>query len=242
MHGMTRPAQFPTPDPDGSYSRALREFDFEPLALHVQSVLGLDGALVRFSAGSVPVFAVGDDVVLKMFPPDDDDGAETEWNALRAWRTRQVNTLVEEQRGLGLSDAWATRLGPFISRVLSGFEPRGAALLHTELMPAHLTVAPRDGRPTVVGICDFEPAMFGDVDYEFASIGAFMSMGDAAVLTPVLGGWMIAPAERTHALSERLLAMLLLHRYCHLPQYLERMPKAEQRTLPSLAQSWFGQQ
>ncbi len=307
---------FPHAPDEAALDKALEEHDFQPAARAAVQLLGATGEIVRYTAGSLPVFAVGDHTVIKLFPPLDAEGVQVECDTLKAfdgvdaiprllgcfpledwqvvamsqlpgvgldgtwkelpndirldlacqcgalmramhdktigpetpdvpshrvwqeWKRGQIDGLVERQRKLGLGDPWLDQLEPFVRKHLDSASPRGIALLHTEVMPAHLTVAGTP--PAIVGLCDFEPAMVGDIDYEFASIGAFMTEGDGPALAQVLEGWGIPATERIPELSRRLMAMLLIHRYSHLPRYLGRMPTPSEPTLDALAQSWFG--
>lgn len=70
------------------------------------SRLGLgDAPLSRFPDGSLPVYAVGDRLVLKLYPPEDADEAHTETVALRAFAGKlTIPTPVVEQAGA--HDGW----------------------------------------------------------------------------------------------------------------------------------------
>jgi hypothetical protein len=58
--------------------------------------------------------------------------------------------------------------------------PPRRVLLHTEIMREHLLVTPHADGWSLSGLFDFEPAMRGAREYEFASVGLFVSRGDAA--------------------------------------------------------------
>jgi hygromycin-B 7''-O-kinase len=108
-------------------------------------------------------------------------------------------------------------------------------LLHTEVMREHLTV---DGG-LLSGLFDFEPAMLGAAEYEFASVGLFVACGDARVLRRVLLAYGYAPTALDEALSCRFMAHALLHRYSHLRWYLQRIPADGAVTLEQLATRWW---
>jgi hygromycin-B 7''-O-kinase len=109
------------------------------------------------------------------------------------------------------------------------------ALLHTELMREHLTV--EDGR--LAGLFDFEPAMVGAPEYDFASLGLFVSCGDARFLGRTLRAYGYASAQLDEALQCRLMAYTLLHRYANLRWYLERIPAGDATSLEALARRWW---
>jgi hygromycin-B 7''-O-kinase len=137
-------------------------------------------------------------------------------------------------RALGLSDTWAAQIPGFLDSVdLDAGEP---VLLHTEIMRQHLLV---DETGRLSGLFDFEPAMRGSREYEFAGVGAFVSEGDARFLRRTLLAYGYTADELDAKLRRRLLAWLLLHYYSNLPAYLQRLPAPAEPTLESLADRWF---
>jgi hygromycin-B 7''-O-kinase len=107
------------------------------------------------------------------------------WYPDMAWPefvTRLRAACEQSQRGLGLAAEWADQIPGFLDSVaLRDEEP---VLLHTEVMRQHLLVEPGPWR--LAGLIDFEPAMRGAREYEFASAGAFFSEGDTRLLRQVL--------------------------------------------------------
>jgi hygromycin-B 7''-O-kinase len=158
------------------------------------------------------------------------------WDAFAA---AQRVSAAERQRARGLAASWVEQVEPFLTR----WAPAPAAphvLLHTELMREHLLVQHDGTRWRCSGLFDFEPAMVGPREYDFASFGLFVSCGDARFLRRALLAYGYAPAALDAALSCRLMAYALLHRYSHLRWYLERLPPGEATTLEQLAERWWG--
>jgi hygromycin-B 7''-O-kinase len=149
------------------------------------------------------------------------------------WVARQRAACEQSQRGLGLAPEWADQVPGFLGSVT--FPDEEPVLLHTEVMRQHLLVEPGPWR--LAGLIDFEPAMCGAREYEFASVGAFFSEGDTGLLRQVLTSY---GHRLDDGLPRRLLAWLLLHRYSCLPWYLGRLPGTPERTLDALASRWFG--
>jgi hygromycin-B 7''-O-kinase len=138
----------------------------------------------------------------------------------------------------GLPTAWLEQIDDFLARtpLVAG----GQSLLHTEIMREHLLVERRDDGWALCGFFDFE-AMRGNAEYDFASLGVFVTGGDRALLREVLLAYGIAPSACDAARSQRFLAYALLHRYSKLPWYFERIPvAADVTTLDALAEAWFG--
>lgn len=157
-----------------------------------------------------------------------------DWSAfMDAQRAR----CVAWQAARGVAPEWLEQIPGYLDR---SFDERDSlrgpdALLHTEIMREHLLVE-RDAsaRWRLSGLFDFEPAMVGDADYECASIGVFVTGGDAILLKRFLAGYGRDPGARmfmTHA---------LLHKYSNLRWYLERVPPPSAvRTLEALANCWW---
>jgi hygromycin-B 7''-O-kinase len=293
--------------------------DERALAPRIDALLqrhGLQGApRQRYDSGSLPVYALGDRHVLKLFPPHEREHAAVEarvlaaldgalplptpqllaasdhegwpyllmsqlqgqrlvdaWPALTTperdhiadtlgaaiaalhavdttplidlppdWDgffAAQAASAVERQAARGLAAHWLDQLGPFLARWLP---PPGArrVLLHTEIMREHLFVERTAGGVRLSGLIDFEPAMIGASEYEFASVGLFVACGDARVLSCVLRAYGYAAHALDEALSCRLMAHALLHRYSNLPWYLRRLPAVDATTIEQLAARWW---
>jgi hygromycin-B 7''-O-kinase len=271
-----------------------------------------------FPGGSSIVYAVGADVVIKLYPPVFADECRVETEVLRridgalsvpvprplasgeleGWgylvmtrlRGRELPAVWpeiphDERLGLGrqlgrlvrelhllpvdtvpLPDVW----GPFLDGQIAGCPARHAklglperlleqipafldtqapalrrpgprALLHTEVMPDHLLAEQGPSGWALTGLYDFEPAMIGEPEYEFAAVGLFFSMGDAGLLTSFLEGYGYPAGEERLRLPERIMAHTLLHRYSNLVWYLKFMPEFRSgETFDTLARRWFG--
>jgi hygromycin-B 7''-O-kinase len=289
--------------------------DDAALAPGVRTILarhGLAGASVsRFDSGSLPVYAVGDHHVLKLFPPTEVEHANTEARVLAAvqdalpiptprlhafeeqdgwmcvlmsrvrgerlvgaWpqlslveRDRAADTLgeavaalhaidakpladlppawdgfiavqragaVQRQRERRLAPEWIERIEPFLDRWMPP-TPHKRVLLHTELMREHLTME----AGAVSGLFDFEPAMVGAPEYDFASFGIFVSCGDSRFLRRALRAYGYAAHQLDDGLQCRFMAYALLHRYANLRWYLERIPAGDATSLEALARRWW---
>lgn len=265
----------------------------------------------RYDSGSLPVYAVGQAHVLKLFPPTERDHASIEARTLAAVQDRlpiptprlvaadthdgwpyllmsqlpgqrlvdawpalgtserdavadrlgeavatlhaidttpladftprwddfvpaQRASAVQRQASRGLAPQWLEQIDAFLERWMPPPAPR-QVLLHTELMREHLMV----DQGALSGLFDFEPAMLGAAEYDFASVGLFVSCGDARFLRRLLLAYGYAPHALDAGLQNRLMAYALLHRYSHLPWYLERLPCPDATSLERLASYWW---
>lgn len=158
----------------------------------------------------------------------------------RAFLDGQRATCVERQRVRGLDAHWCDQIEGFLEGV--SLEKRGPdSLLHTEVMREHLLVRQGSKGWTLSGLFDFEPAMIGAPEYEFAAVGLFVSCGEPLILRRILIAYGYAENELDAELQNRFLAYTLLHRYSNLPWYLRRLPPPESaRSLGDLAAHWWG--
>lgn len=91
------------------------------------------------------------------------------------------------------------------------------------------------------GLFDFEPAMRGPAEYEFASVGVFVTRGDRGLFRRLLLAYGYSGSDLGPDFCRRILGHALLHRYSRLRWYLERVPPPPgTSTLEELALAWFG--
>ena len=117
---------------------------------------------------------------------------------------------------------------------------KDGAFLHTELMRDHLLVAEKEGKWHFTGLFDFAETMALPVEYEFPSVGLFVTMGDKGLFRRFLGAYGYDASQLNFQLSRRLLAYTLLHRYANLNWYLSfKAPPKGVGELDDLARCWF---
>lgn len=178
---------------------------------------------------------------LHALDPTPVDGIPPAWGP---FIEKQREGVVERQRKLGLDASWLAQLEPFLAAVDPGESASWGrrSLLHTEVMRDHVLVEREAGGDDwrLSGLIDFEPAMIGPPEYELASVGLFVSGGDRALFAAFLDGLGIPSEQRGPAFARRLLAAALLHRYAHLPWYLDHLAPVRATTLDELALEWWG--
>jgi hygromycin-B 7''-O-kinase len=184
--------------------------------------------MVELGEALAALHAIRDPVLVTFAPPD--------W---AAFVTAQRANAVEQQRAKGLDEAWLAQLPEFLEAVpLDVAGPR--VLLHTEVMREHLLVREGERGWELSGLFDFEPAMYGAPEYELASVGVFVSCGDAHLLRTLLRAYGYRDESLDEAFSRRMLAYAIVHRYSNLRWYLERLPALEAPTLDALALRGWG--
>jgi hygromycin-B 7''-O-kinase len=150
--------------------------------------------------------------------------------------TGQLRGCCDRPRRFGLAAGWLEQIPGFLER--APLRASASVLLHTEVMREHFYVERRGDAWIPSGLFDFEPAMEGDPEYEFASVGVFLSGGDARFLGALIRAY--GYQEVDGAQRRRFLAYTLLHRYSRLAWYLERVPPGPGVTTPdALADAWW---
>ena len=154
----------------------------------------------------------------------------------------QREALLSHHQSYGLAPAWLAQLPDYLSRCgVERSAPARLAPLHTELMPEHIFVRQEASRWTVSGLLDFEPAMVGQVEYEFCAVGLFLTPGNRALFRLFLSAYGYEEGALTEALSRRIMGLLLLHRYSNLKRFLSSLPAHLPCTqLRQLEQYWYG--
>lgn len=169
-------------------------------------------------------------------PPTIEDWWPHDWPAFVA---EQRATAPDRHGRWGLPQPWLDQVEDFLDEVVLATDPQ--VLLHTEIMPANLLAAPgADGRWSLTGLIDFEPAMRGSHEYELVAIAVFLAGGDPTILREALIAYGYATTDLDHELSRRLLAWTLVHRFGDAAAFLDMLPAPHAPTMHALATSWFG--
>ncbi|WP_432510043.1 phosphotransferase family protein [Kineococcus sp. SYSU DK001] len=167
--------------------------------------------------------------------------------AVEDWWPQDWGAFVDDQRATarerhgrwGLPRPWLEQVDGFLDR--TPLPPGPRVLLHTEVMPANLLAAPdADGRWSLSGVCDFEPAMRGHAEYDLVAVAVFMAGGDPTVLREALTAYGCEAAGLDEDLSRRLLAWTLLHRFGNVAAFFAFLPPPPTPTWSALARAWFG--
>ncbi|MES2959402.1 MAG: aminoglycoside 3'-phosphotransferase/choline kinase family protein [Pseudomonadota bacterium] len=168
-----------------------------------------------------------------------DTGALTDFEPRwQAFLPAQRDSALDRQRARRLDPYWLERLPDFLQTWMPPLDG-SRALLHTELMREHLLVDIGGERCRLSGLFDFEPAMIGAPEYDFASFGLFVACGDGRFLRRSLIAYGYRPDQLDASLQCRLMAYAMLHRYSNLRWYLERLPAQGASSFEQLAARWW---
>ena len=142
----------------------------------------------------------------------------------------QLRNCASEQRRLGLAERLVGQIPEFLATL--ELDAGGDTFLHTEIMLEHVFAG---DDLEITGLIDFEPAMIGAPEYEFASVGLFIAAAQSRLMRAFAGGYGHAIDGEFH---RRVMGYALLHRYSKLSWYLEFLPGSD--SIEGLARSWFG--
>ncbi|MEQ1757730.1 MAG: aminoglycoside 3'-phosphotransferase/choline kinase family protein [Vicinamibacterales bacterium] len=136
----------------------------------------------------------------------------------------------------GLRSPWLEAIDDFVARWMP-LDDGTRVLLHTEIMREHILVDETEGQWRLSGLIDFEPAVLGAPEYEFAAVGIYLTGAEPGLMSEVLRGYGVDMAAVP---PQRLLVHTLLHRYGNLRRYLEFLPvSGRPGDLDTLAGTWF---
>lgn len=102
-------------------------------------------------------------------------------------------------------------------------------------------LAARDdnGRWSLSGSCDVEPAVCGTHEHDLVAIAIFVAAGDPATLRAALLAYGYETAQLDDDLSRRLLAWTLVHAFGNVAAVLHPLPAPHAVTSPALSDSGF---
>jgi hygromycin-B 7''-O-kinase len=136
--------------------------------------------------------------------------------------SRPVDETIAHHRRQGVEPQWLDRLRVFLQQAApsggGGFTP---VLLHGDVHPWHLLASRENTRWRLSGLLDFDAAMLGPSDYEFASPGVLMFGGDAVAIEACLSAYGLPAREVNAGLRRRLMVYAVLNRYWGLDTMLE---------------------
>lgn len=147
---------------------------------------------------------------LHALPTDGLDLLAAKWAAFVADLPQRC---VARHRARGVAEEWIGQIPGFLERA-GPLDPPGArVLLDGDFHDGHLLVAQDHGRWRLTGLYDFDDALLGPRAADFAAPGLFVMAGRRTLLRAFLRAYGLPDAALGPALSARLLAYTLIHRY-----------------------------
>jgi hygromycin-B 7''-O-kinase len=131
--------------------------------------------------------------------------------------TQQLNQCVARHQETGLPETLLQQIPKYLDSI-KDFLPaiKKPVILTGEYTPMNFMVTQEAGVWHIHGLIDFGDSMLGLPEYDLLGPGAFLIQGNKILLREFLSSYGYSPEEMTHALSYKLTALMLLHRYSRL--------------------------
>lgn len=133
-----------------------------------------------------------------------------------------------------LQTSWTSRIVDFIEEAdLIEFSP-SRVICHTEIMREHLFATGTGGLFSLCGLIDFEPSMIAVPEYDFCSVGLFISSGEKGLFHHFLDCYGYTGD------SAGIMRMLLLHRYSNMKWFMSTIPdNTNYESIEDPCRYWF---
>lgn len=152
-------------------------------------------------------------------PPGPLTALEPEWKGFIAGQAERCRSWHERR---GLAPHLLEQIEPYLEKTRSAlpesFQP---AILTGEYTPGNLLMTRQAGAWRLSGLIDFGDAMVGFSEYDLLGPSTFLSLGDAGQVRALLDGY--GYGTPPPGLSQRLMRMLLLHRFSKLLRWQDRV-------------------
>ncbi len=155
----------------------------------------------------------------------------SEWITFIKSRT---DNLEKSHKEFGLNKIWTDKISDYIKKTEPVEFSSETVFCHTEIMKEHLFV--KNGRKgyEITGIIDFEPSMAAIPEYDFCSVGLFISEGEKELFQHFLNSYGYSGN------SSSVMRMLLLHRYSNMKWFMSTIPESiTVNSVEDLCRYWF---
>lgn len=130
---------------------------------------------------------------------------------------QQLNQCVARHQETGLPDVLLKNIPQYLDSIKHLLPViKKPVILTGEYTPMNFLVNQESGVWHIHGLIDFGDSMLGLPEYDLLGPGAFLIQGDKTLLREFLSSYGYLPSEMTNALSHKLTALMLLHRYSRL--------------------------
>jgi hygromycin-B 7''-O-kinase len=156
---------------------------------------------------------------------------ELEWTA---FISSQLSHLQENHRNYGMRSEWINSICEFTEKTEPIEFSSKKVICHTEIMREHLFVTGCSHQSRICGLIDFEPSMVAIPEYDFCSVGLFITAGEKELFRYFLQCYGYTGE------SEGIMRMLLLHRYSNMKRFISAIPAGIKASSPEdLCNYWF---
>jgi len=127
---------------------------------------------------------------------------------------KQLNQCVARHQKTGLPSILLQQIPNYLN-LTKDILPiiKNPVILTGEYTPMNLLVKQEAGVWHIHGLIDFGDSMLGLREYDLLGPGTFLIQGNKILLREFLSAYGYSPEEMTNALSRKLTALMLLHRY-----------------------------
>jgi hygromycin-B 7''-O-kinase len=147
-------------------------------------------------------------------PPGELASLEPQW---KPFILGQIAACRARHERLGLPAKFLTGIGALLAEACDIIPLDPAPVILTgEYVPENLLLMERSGRWRLSGLIDFADVMMGLRDYDLLGPSAFMAAGMPGRVRALLRGFGYGDADIDEALTRRLMALCLLHRFSDL--------------------------
>ncbi len=131
--------------------------------------------------------------------------------------SKQLKQCVVHHQETGLPDILLQQIPKYLDSIKNLLSViKKPVILTGEYTPMNFLVQQEAGIWHIHGLIDFGDSMLGLPEYDLLGPGAFLIQGDKILLRAFLSSYGYSPEEMTNALSHKLTALMLLHRYSRL--------------------------
>lgn len=156
---------------------------------------------------------------------------KSEWITFIKSRT---DNLKKSHIEFGLSKIWTDKISDYIRKTEPVEFSSKTVFCHTEIMKEHLFVEKGRKGYEVTGIIDFEPSMAAIPEYDFCSVGLFISGGEEDLFQHFLNSYGYSGNPSS------VMRMLLLHRYSNMKWFMSTIPESVTiNSVEDLCNYWF---
>jgi len=131
--------------------------------------------------------------------------------------SKQLKQCVARHKETGLPDILLQQIPKYLDSIKNLLPIiKKPVILTGEYTPMNFLVDEEAGIWHIHGLIDFGDSMLGLPEYDLLGPGAFLIQGDKILLREFLSSYGYSPEDMTNALSHKLTALMLLHRYSRL--------------------------